>query len=266
MGGALKSDFDHALVIEFMSTPGAGKTTIRPAVKEFFASRGLHAWTAVDAGRPFARRTMVGKLVGSMMPVSVRSALLWQTFYHLSKLYRLKFRFENRALLRSVLRFQRQRPIAEADRRHVLHWFINLTGQYAFLKQYAHPDDVLIFDEGFTHRVVQLFASESETPDLERVRDYLDMLTKPDLIIRPRASLETCIYRVDKRGIWERFRDRDRKTFCRFMSNAHAVVNFAADHLQSKGWPVVEIINDHRPPADSQRQLLVELSSIYRSY
>ena len=251
------------MTVEFISTPGAGKTTLLPVVKEFFASRGLHARSVLEASRPFAQRTKIGKLVNSWAPASVKNPLLWQVFYQASRMRRAAFRNENQELLDSVLRFQRTRPISRSDRQHVLHWFINLTGQYHFLKERARAHDVLIFDEGFIHRVVQLFASETETPDDVRIQSYLSLLPVPDLIIAPQASLEICVERVYRRGIWKRFKDRDMEVVFRFMVNAHAVVNIAMDYICTRGWPVIQITNEHQPPADSARQLQQKLAVLY---
>jgi thymidylate kinase len=252
-----------AMTVEFISTPGAGKTTLLPVVNEFFASRGLHARSVLEASRPFTQRTKIGKLVNSWAPASLKGPLLWQVFYHSSRMRRAVFRNENQELLDSVLRFQRTRPISRSDRQHVLRWFINLTGQYHFLKEHARANDVLIFDEGFIHRVVQLFASEAEPPDGIRIRSYLSLIPVPDLIITPQVSLKTCIERVYRRGIWERFKDRDKEVVSRFMTNAHTIVNLAIDYIHTRGWPVIQIINENQHPADSARQLRQKLASLY---
>lgn len=251
------------MIIEFISTPGAGKTSLRSAVKEFFAERGQHAWGVLEAARPFASRTEAGRLAGSLAPASLRGPLLWQAFYQASRLQRTGFRSEHQALIRSVEDFQRERPIPDADRRHVMGWFTNLTGQYRFLKTHAEKNDVLIFDEGFIHRVVQLFASEAETLDPARIRSYLDLVPVPDLIIQPQASLDTCLERVYRRGIWERFRGRDKVTVRRFMQNAHAAVGIAVEHICARGWPLLQVVNEDRTAAESARQLKTKLSSMY---
>ena len=252
------------MIVEFISTPGAGKTTLLPAVKEFFESRGLHAWSVLEAARPFARRTKIGKLINAWAPASLRNPLLWQVFYQSSRLHQATFRGENEALLDSVLRFQRTRPISQADRQHVLHWFINLSGQYHFLKEQSQADDVLIFDEGFVHRVVQLFASEVETVDKARIQSYLSLIPTPDLILTPQASLETCIERIYRRGLWTRFKDREPEAVYRFMTNAHTIVNLALDYAYAQNCRVIQITNEHQPPADVARQLQQKLTEHYQ--
>jgi hypothetical protein len=263
MGRFMKRSTVRPMIVEFISTPGAGKTTLLPVVKEFFASHGLHAWSVLAAARPFAQRTSLGRLVDAWSPPSLKGPLLWQVFFQASRVRRAAFRRENRELLDSVIRFQRSRPISRADRQHVLRWFINLTGQYHFLKAHAHARDVLLFDEGFVHRVVQLFASEIETLDEIHVQSYLGLLPVPDLIVSPQVSLETCVERVYRRGIWERFKDHDIGNVYRFMANAHNAVNLAVEYIQTRGWPLIQIDNEHQSPAEAAHQLQQKLADLY---
>jgi len=263
MGSIVIRSSSGATIIEFISTPGAGKTSLCAAVREFFAERGQRALVVMDASRLFASRTRAGGLVASLAPASLQGPLLWQVFYQASRLNRVGFRSEHRALIQAVEDFQRGRPIPEGDRQHVMGWFTNLIGQYRFLKTHAEKGDVLVFDEGFIHRVVQLFASEAEALNPSRIRSYLDLVPLPDLIIQPQASLETCIERVYHRGIWERFRGRDEAAVRRFMQNAHAAVGIAVEHIAARGWPLLQVVNEGHPAAESARQLKMKLASMH---
>jgi hypothetical protein len=136
-------------------------------------------------------------------------------------------------------------------------------GYYEFLKAHARPTDVLIFDEGFVHRVVQLFASETEEPDPNRITAYLDLLPRPDAVIFPYASWKTCEKRVYDRGIWERFRPKRPAEVSRFIANSHAIVNLAVAHLETTGWTVIAVDNEGDDPVVSKTALQRELSSLF---
>ena len=247
--------------VEFIGTPGAGKTTLLPAVKEYFAAQGFNACSVVEAARPFAQRTLPGRSICRLAPQALQRPLLWQVFYHLSRLYRLKFFIRHPQLSGMVYSFQKRRPISEADRHHVLHWFFHLVGAYEFLNSHAGPEDVLIFDEGFVHRVVQLYASEKEDPDKELVLAYLDLVPRPDLVIFTDAPREICERRVIARGIWDRFRHKSPAEFSQFIANSHQVVNLAADYLKQKGWPVIDVDTGGDDPAAAQAELQRKLSN-----
>ncbi len=251
-----------AVIVEFIGAPGAGKTVLMPVVGAHFDRLGFQALSVLEAARPFAARTRIGKAVQSLAPGRPRRFLLWQVFYLFSFLHRQNFRRRNPALIGGTLAFQRQRPITAADRHHVLRWFIHLTGTYEFLSAYSRQDEVLVFDEGFVHRVVQLFASENEQPDPARVAAYLDLIPQPDLVIFPSASSATCERRVFERGVWERFRVKERDATSRFIANAHRVVTFAVGYIRSKGWTVIEVDNDNREISASLAALQENLEAL----
>jgi thymidylate kinase len=232
------------MIVEFIGAPGAGKTTLMPNVIETLQERGIRAFTVVDAARPFAERTLLGKTVFQFTPRSLRRPLLWQLFYRLSTLYRLKFFVKYPRLIYHVLSTQRHRPkSADIRERRVLYWFFRTVGYYEFLKAQARPNEALILDEGFVHRVVQLYASGVEAPNPTQILAYVDLLPKPDLVIFTQAPPEVCEKRIYSRGLWERFRHKDPAEISRFVANACQIVNLTVDHIRNAGWVVVEVDN-----------------------
>ena len=250
------------MIVEFIGTPGAGKTTFMPVVQDHFRDLRFQAYSIVEAARPFAKRTLPGKLVLKLTTGKLQRFLLWQVFYVFSYAYRQRFAKQHPVLMQTVLDFQEKRPISRTDREHVLHWFLHLTGSYEFLKTYAQPGDMLILDEGFVHRVVQLFASENESPDFRKVAEYLMLVPKPDLIIFPKASSEVCEKRVFNRGIWERFQGKEIEETSRYIQNSHKIVNFAVGFLQEKGWTVIEVDNNAQTATASGIALKQSLSDL----
>ena len=233
------------MIIEFIGAPGAGKTTLVPALTGFFAEQGIRAFTVVDAARPCASRTIAGKAVNQLAPIALRRPLLWQLFYYYSVLYRLKFIALHPRLMWQVIRSQRKRPTAaETRRRKVSYWFYRLIGYYEFLKVYSRPDEVLVFDEGFLHRVVQLFSSHVEKPSAQQIEAYVNLLPRPDLVIFIRAPREVCEQRLYSRGLWARLQEKDPAEVKQFVSNAHLAVNLAVAHAKNQGWTVVDVNNE----------------------
>lgn len=250
------------MIVEFIGTPGAGKTTFMPVVSEHFKNQHFQPYSVLEAARPFAARTLPGKMVGMLSSGKLQRFLLWQVFYAFSYTYRPKFAEQNQNLMKTVLDYQYKRPIAKSDRSHVLRWFLHLSGSYEFLKAYARPGDMLLLDEGFVHRVVQLFASENETPDLDRVANYLDLIPRPDLIIYPNASSEVCEKRVFERGVWERFQAKGRAETSRFIKNAYKIVKYAVKYIKIQGWAVIEVDNNKENLAVSKSMLKRDLSDM----
>jgi hypothetical protein len=191
---------------------------------------------------------------------------LWKIFYAFNYAYRWEFYRQNPILMKTVLAFQKQRPISKEDRAHVLRWFHHHAGSYQFFKTYKKREEVMIFDEGFVHRVVQLFASANETPHPLDVKKYIDLIPRPELVIVPIASSEVCERRVYERGLWERFKMREPAETSRYINNAHSVVSYAVEFIKEKGWTVIEVNNDLvelRKSTSGLRQSLFDLGIQY---
>lgn len=248
------------MIVEMLGAPGAGKTSLLPAAREYFNRRGMRAYSVVEAARPAAARTGAGRLAARLLPTRLRSFVLWQVYYAYSRRFRRLFRRQCPGLVEEVLSYQRSRPISSYDRRHVLRWFLHLTGAYAFLKNSLKSDEVLIIDEGFVHRVVQLFASEVEELQPHRIYTYLDAIPRPDLLIYVTASAGASRQRVFERGVWERFQRKTEADTLRFLERSQAAVEIAAGYLASSGWPLVQVSNDGRELETVRLELQAELA------
>ncbi len=232
------------MIIEFIGTPGCGKTTLMPAVIEYLRDRNMRGYSVVQAARPFAGRTLLGRVINRLAPTVLRDRLLWQVFYHSSTLHQLKFGARHLRLMWQVIKSQRHRPLAaDARQRRVLHWFFRLIGSYEFLTTLLGNGEVLVLDEGFLHRVVQMYASDVEEPDLAQIVAYVNLLPRPDWVIFPNAAWEICERRIYRRGLWERFRHKSPAQISRYVANAHRVVTLTVDYIKNKGWTVIEVDN-----------------------
>jgi thymidylate kinase len=234
----------NRIVVEFIGSPGSGKSSLVPLLVDGLREQGLHAVTIKDAIQPFAMRTALGKTTRLIMPPAVQAALNRRIFSMYSALFRRQFYRKNSSLLSSVRETQRQRPVdAGVRQRRILRHFYRLAGYYEFITSRAEPGEVVVFDEGFVHKVVALNVSEVESPNPFQVMDYLDMLPPPDLVVFVRAPLEVCEARLRERGLWRFMHNKTEMQVTQFIANAHQVVHLAVQHLKSKGWPVIEVDN-----------------------
>jgi thymidylate kinase len=251
------------MIIEFIGAPGSGKTTLSPTVIECLREHGLQGFSVIEAARPCARRSLLGKVASYLAPAAWQGPLLWQVFYQSSTLYELKFCARHPRLIKQVIVSQRRRPTAAAVRqRRVRHWFFRLTGYYEFLRGHLRRNEALILDEGFLHRVVQLYASSVEAPDSAQIAEYIDLLPTPDLVIFTQAPPAVCEQRIYRRGLWERFQQKSPEEISRFVANAYRVVHLAVEHAAAKGWQVLEVDNSDSSPEAAQAQLREKLTVI----
>jgi thymidylate kinase len=239
------------LVVEFVGAPGAGKSTLLPVVAAACRDAGLTAWTVVAAARPLAARTPLGRLT-AVLDGRRREQALWLVFRWASAVAAVAHIVRTWPLAWRVLRSQWRRPTgADAGERRVLYWLFRLLGAHALFLARGRPGEVLLLDEGYVHRVVQLFSSAVEVPDPDTVTGYLETVPSPDLVVVVEAPADRCVERVRTRGVWARLAARDPDELARFVANAHRAATLAAASARACGWEVVTVDNGAAPSTDA---------------
>ncbi|MFA9432468.1 hypothetical protein [Egicoccus sp. AB-alg2] len=249
MSGRRLDPHDRPLVVEFVGPPGGGKTTLLPVVAAALRQAGLTPFTVVEAARPLAARTRLGRRLHAGGSGRRSRQLAWA-------LYRLQSELAGAAAIPSTwplawraVRSQLGRPAAaDAGTRRVLHWLRRVHAATAHFRRHGRPGEVLVLDEGYVHRVVQLFASGVEVPARRDVEDYLATVPVPDLLVAVRTPVETCTARIRARGVWSRLRAADGDELEQFVVNAHRAASLAVDVARQRGWRLVEIDNDGVDP------------------
>jgi hypothetical protein len=232
------------LVIELVGAPGSGKSTLLPVVLDACRSAGYASATVVGLARPLASRTPLGRLLTLLPDGRIRSRASWMFFRWTSAVSSVTQIARTWPLARQVVRSQWGRsPGAEAGTRRVGYWMFRLLGAHGLFLRYATVGEVLVLDEGYVHRVVQLFASTVEEPDREPVRRYLSTVPVPDLLLAVHVPVEQCVERVTARGAWARFADRDGDELKRFVSSAHRATELATSYARELGWNLIEVDN-----------------------
>jgi thymidylate kinase len=235
------------LMIEFIGTPGAGKTTLSNELIALLRQQGIVASSIIGAARDHSARTVSGRAVALLAPPSLRGPLLWQVFYRLSTLHILGFAREHFELCRQVVRTQLRRKVPVATKRHGLYWFFHLAGRCRFLQTTAVDREAIVVDDGFLHRSVSFYAYHSEEPDLAGVSDYVDLLPTPDLVVFVVAGREVCEQRIRRRGVWPHRQHLGSHAISRYLRNAEQVVDTAVQRARARGWNVAEIVNEGGP-------------------
>jgi thymidylate kinase len=243
------------LIVEFVGTPGAGKTTLCNELVSLLQEDDIDASTIIGAAREHGLRTVAGQVIVRFMPHSFRRAFLWQLFYLLSILHIAPFTLEHFRLIWFVLRTQLGRPIPMAAKRHVLFWFFQLAGRSRFLGTTSREREMLVVDDGFLHRAVHLNASHVEEPDACQVTTYIDLAPKPDLVVFTVAGLDVCERRIRERGVWSHRRHLSSAELSRYLRNAELVLGLAVQRARERGWTVVEVKNEDRGLDQVRRDL-----------
>lgn len=250
------------MIVEFIGTPGSGKTTLIPILANIFAEYDYEPRTIVEASRPVVSRTFVGEVINQLAPISLRDPALWQLFYNRSYFSRKGFSKAHPTLVSHVRNTQRARNISADERDHILYWWYHMIGYYQFLKPRLLPNELLLLDEGFAHRVVQLFASDHEDLDRDSLGKYLRLIPRPHMLIFVNAPAVVCEKRVFDRGLWNRFKDKTRQQVSQFISNSHHAVYTTVSILKSQEWDVVEIDNSAAYVSPAKQELSYKIPQL----
>ena len=247
-------------IIELAGAPGAGKTTMVPEVQEACRVAELTPYTTVEAARPFAARTLLGRTV-AILPKEARRAALWGVFRLHSAGHSVRFVLQRRSLVSLVFRSQPRRP-AESDsrRRRVLYWWYRMAGAHQFVQAHGKSGEALILDEGFVHRAVQIFASAVERPEAAAVAAYVDLVPPPDLLIHVAAPADVCRHRV--RGAASG-RGCSTAVLLRSTGSSKTLTTRSSLPWQqrgSRGWQVIEVANGDLDSASAAAELRCRLA------
>jgi energy-coupling factor transporter ATP-binding protein EcfA2 len=255
-GASVHATRTRPLVVEFIGTPGSGKTTLSVELAGLLHEHGISAGTVVGAAREHALRTRVGAKIGRIEHQRLRSVLLWQLFYAFGTMHAFAFARERWALTRLVMRTQMRPRLHVARRRHVLWWFFQMAGRYRFMLSTARPSEAVVFDDGFLHRSVHLYASDRADPSAQEIASYVDLLPSPDVVVFAVAGRDVCESRVRTRGVWHHSRRLPAWELSRYLANAECVTDFAVRRARERGWTVVAVNNGGRPIDRVRRDLV----------
>jgi AAA domain len=261
MSSSARGSGGRPLIIELIGTPGAGKTTLARQLVEELREKGSEASTVIEAARPHAARTRLGRAI-DRLPDRIRRPLLWQLFYALGAVEGVVFAFEHHALARRVVWTQLTRSDQAATRRHALYWYLQLAGRHRLLVATSNDGESILFDDGFLHRVVALFASHTEEPNPKEVAAYVDLVPQPDALIHVVAPRGVCERRVRARGVWRHSLRLSGGELSRAIENAEKVVEAAVFRAKELGWTVVEIENGDDLVDLTERRLAASFSPI----
>jgi len=236
---------NRPLVVELVGSPGAGKTTLVAGIKASLARSGLVVATPNENVRDFTRR----KGLGRMVPGGLARPLLWLLYRWGSQAAALKYLAVHPRLAWLVISTATRRPSDSLARaRRPLHWFLRLLGTHQHLLKRGRAGEVIVLDEGFLHKAVQLFSSPVEKPASDSVATYVAGIPATDLVIHVSAPVATCANRVRLRGVWPRLGEIGDEQLSAFIANAHDTVELAVAAARTMGRTVVTLDNGGELP------------------
>jgi thymidylate kinase len=236
------------MIIEFLGNSGSGKSTLIPVLLQSLRDNGLVAMSVTEAIHFYMRKMWLGRAVCRLVPQAWQGPVLWRVFaYFISKIHLARFFLHRPRLVIYVLRSQLWRPIPWPHRHLILRLFLRMVGAYQFLTSQMQQDEIVVFDEGFAHRVVHMFASESEQLDSTRICEYLELIPRSDWVVWVQTPLDVCLERIYARGLQIRLRQLGPHSVRQFMQNVEQAIMIASRYLMDAGWQIIQVSNDGQP-------------------
>lgn len=222
------------MIIEFTGVPGAGKSTLVPAVKDIVEEHGLIALSRWEAEQRCARRTRIGHAVGWIV-VACGGVWLRGVLYPAMTLSVLRFTVRNPRFVWHVVLSQWRHPACRSGRLKRLRGFFGMAARYELFRNHLEPSEVVVLDEGLAHQAVNLYVSEIDPPNAEFIFRYLSLLPSPDWVIEIRAQLNGCLQRMSVRGMPNRLHGKSEEEVERFLAHAASVLESVSRKLAERG-------------------------------
>ena len=228
------------MIIEFAGPPGSGKSTITSRLVDHLRSDGLNAYTADQAVSVYNSRTNFRRIISPFFDKNQQISLLGKYFTLRSPLYWYKFRLNHPEFWKVVQESQQGRSINKYNQVLIKNYFKRAMIYYQFIVDHCGPDEIIIIDEGFSHRTTH-FVSECEKSDQGKIEQYLKFIPKSDLLVYLQVPLEICIERVQSRGLRGRLSNLNAEELNTFIGNSIQALDYGFGFLAAQGSSLIEV-------------------------
>ena len=231
-------------IVELVGPPGSGKSLAVHLLGEVLRSRRYEVLTHSDVRGRCLDRTLAGRLSSALAPRPLRRiarALAYRLAYAVEV---MRFMGGRPRLASRVLRGQVVRRVPLRERALALGAFCDAIVWWGLCGRRAAPGEILLLDEGFLQRAVNLFASRTERPDARKIRRYVALAPRARLAVYLRSPEGLCVERVRLRGILpDRLAGDAGAGLLRFVAHAREAVEIAAGAARLAGHQVIEVEN-----------------------
>jgi thymidylate kinase len=219
--------------VEFVGTPGSGKSTLMAAVvAQLRKKRGDLFLTADDALFDAARHGIdpVFKIPLTLLPRPVAKAFFTKignrSYWQLDGQGR--FLAKNDRIFRDILDSEPFRSLSLAEKEIVLSGFQQAGGAYECIRQCSTQEQYIFFDEGLLQKSMMFVAPLAATRDAAALNRYLAAVPLPDIAV---------VLDLDQKRCRERMRGRSKGLIRRLQGDSpdaiEAFLNNAVRHWQS---------------------------------
>jgi thymidylate kinase len=242
----------RGLIVEFTGAPGSGKSTLASHVLARAREQGIAVVECREILPVYLKTGPMAWLVRALLPAARfdhRRLRLHQQFDHPLLLPRFAARHPRGwKLFRDEL--ERIRTETPEEHARIERWVERGIRQFVMARARSSRLDLVLCDEGIAHRSITLFVSSRPELELARLRSFLRRWALPDVVVHVRASLERCAERTRSRGVPKRLEGKGDAELRAFVGACAAVSDEIAREARRRGFPTLEIDNEHPSPED----------------
>jgi hypothetical protein len=239
-------------LIEFTGLPGSGKSTIVSIVKKWLIERGFKVADEYSVLRN-CQRILFGDLQFETILPWILSKLNQKTldrtikYLGLKKAYELRYIKQNLELYKFISAQTQARPLPIDHKNFTLNIFFDLAARYQIAFELLDNESILIFDEGFFHKVVNFFVSvEEDNINFIGVKKYLEKIPRIYTLIKIEANEDMCNERLHKRELPFRLKDKTDDEIFKYLVKAKSVIDYGVNYLDKRDANIISINNTGR--------------------
>lgn len=242
----------RGVIVEFTGAPGSGKSAVASHVLALARERGVAAVEGREIRPVYLRSGPMAWFVRNLLPFTAFDHRRLR-FHHQIEHPLLLPRFAARhprgwKIFRAELERIR---VADPDQHaRIQRWTERSIRHFVMARARSSQLDLVLFDEGITHRSIQLFVSPPPRLDVDRLRSFLRSWAFPDVVVRVRASPARCAERSSSRGVPERLEGRSDAELRAFVEACATVSAEIVEEARRRGLPTLEIDNEYPSAAD----------------
>lgn len=250
------------MIIELVGAIGAGKSTLAGALQEWLSERGFEALSPADGLSRCLARSPSWRLACRLLYLALGERRGRRATVRVGRtLALMRFVLAHPRLAWLAARSAGELPLPRWHRRTIRRLFFQVAAEYQFLRGRLRPDEVVVFDEGFVHRAVNLYGWRENGIDRALLSRYFARLPASDLVVLVTAPAEHCAARSRERGLPRRLRGQEEKVISRLLANSALIAGLAAGYLAESERPYL-VVENGGPLAESVAALRAALERL----
>ncbi len=232
--------------IELLGLPGAGKSTLIRIFLKNYRLSGYAAWD--DESALFVSLRNSGFSFLKILPRNLGVIVVQLIFYHT----KLKdscldaFIKKNTHLLKLILNVLHRSACSDKDKELTLNRFYNLFAKNEQIRTYFNKNEIVIYDEGFSQRIVSLFGYGFKNANEKDIIHYISKIPMPDQVFIIDTEIDKCLKRMENRGYPKRLRNKSENEILDTLSVCKKCIDYAANYFKSLGVQVCYIDNNRQ--------------------